>query len=94
MEFLQRGTSLAMYNCAVRSFSLRPRFKTVALFTRGREQTNTLKVAVRASLCETRPAFFDIFPRGASVPALVFVVAVDQYGNASALSNILTLNGF
>ena len=35
-----------------------------------------------------------IFPRGASVPAQVYVVAEDQYGNASAPSNILTLNGF
>jgi hypothetical protein len=35
-----------------------------------------------------------IFPRGASVPAQVYVVAVDQNGNASSPSNVLALNGF
>jgi len=35
-----------------------------------------------------------IFPRGASLPAQVWVVAVDQFGNRSAPSNVLTLNNF
>ncbi len=35
-----------------------------------------------------------IFPRGADVPAEVWVVAVDQFGNQSAPSNILTVDGF
>jgi hypothetical protein len=35
-----------------------------------------------------------IFPRGATVPAQVFVVAVDQFGNQSLPSNILTISGF
>ncbi len=35
-----------------------------------------------------------IFPRGADVPAQVWVVAVDQFGNQSAPSNILTITGF
>jgi chitin-binding protein len=35
-----------------------------------------------------------IFPRGATVPAQVWVVAVDQVGNASARSNVLTITGF
>jgi hypothetical protein len=35
-----------------------------------------------------------IFPRGATVPAQVFVVAVDQFGNQSLPSNVLTINGF
>lgn len=35
-----------------------------------------------------------IFPRGATVPAQVWVVAVDQFGNASARSNVLTITGF
>jgi hypothetical protein len=34
-----------------------------------------------------------IFPRGATLPAQVWVVAVDQSGNTSA-SNVLTLTGF
>jgi len=35
-----------------------------------------------------------IFPRGATVPAQVWVIAVDQDGNQSARSNILTITGF
>jgi hypothetical protein len=35
-----------------------------------------------------------IFPRGATVPAQVFVVAVDQFGNQSLPSNVLTISGF
>jgi hypothetical protein len=35
-----------------------------------------------------------IFPRGATVPAQVWVVAVDQFGNQSAPSNVLTITGF
>jgi hypothetical protein len=35
-----------------------------------------------------------IFPRGATVPAQVWVVAVDQFGNQSARSNVLTITGF
>jgi Fibronectin type III domain len=35
-----------------------------------------------------------IFPRGASVPAQVYVIAVDQYGNESPPSNILTIDSF
>jgi hypothetical protein len=35
-----------------------------------------------------------IFPRGANVPAQVWVVAIDQFGNQSAPSNILTITGF
>jgi len=35
-----------------------------------------------------------IFPHGATVPAQVWVVAVDQFGNQSAPSNILVLSGF
>ena len=35
-----------------------------------------------------------IFPRGATVPAQVFVVAVDQFGNRSLPSNVLTINSF
>jgi hypothetical protein len=35
-----------------------------------------------------------IFPRGATLPAQVYVVAVDQFGNTSAPSNVLTLSGF
>jgi hypothetical protein len=35
-----------------------------------------------------------IFPRGATVPAQVFVVAVDQFGNQSPPSNILTISSF
>jgi len=35
-----------------------------------------------------------IFPRGATVPAPVWVVAVDQFGNRSAPSNVLTISGF
>ena len=35
-----------------------------------------------------------IFPRGATVPTQVFVVAVDQFGNESLPSNVLTINGF
>ena len=35
-----------------------------------------------------------IFPRGADVPAQVWVVAVDQLGNTSARSNVLTVNSF
>ena len=35
-----------------------------------------------------------IFPRGATVPAQVFVVAVDQFGNQSLPSNILTIGSF
>jgi hypothetical protein len=35
-----------------------------------------------------------IFPHGATVPAQVWVVAVDQFGNQSAPSNILALSGF
>lgn len=33
-----------------------------------------------------------IFPRGATVPAQVFVVAVDQFGNQSLPSNVLTIS--
>jgi hypothetical protein len=35
-----------------------------------------------------------IFPRGATLPAQVYVVAVDNLGNVSAPSNVLILNGF
>jgi len=35
-----------------------------------------------------------IFPRGATAPAQVFVVAVDQFGNQSPPSNILTIYSF
>ena len=35
-----------------------------------------------------------IFPRGATTPAQVFVVAVDQFGNQSLPSNILTITSF
>jgi len=35
-----------------------------------------------------------IFPRGATVPAQVFVVAVDQFGNQSGPSNVLVINSF
>jgi len=35
-----------------------------------------------------------IFPRGATTPAQVFVVAVDQFGNESLPSNVLTINSF
>jgi len=35
-----------------------------------------------------------IFPRGATVPAQVFVVAVDQFGNQSPPSNILAIFSF
>jgi len=35
-----------------------------------------------------------IFPRGATLPAQVYVVAVDQFGNTSARSNVLTLSSF
>jgi len=35
-----------------------------------------------------------IFPRGATVPAQVFVVAVDQFGNQSPPSNVLTVSSF
>jgi hypothetical protein len=35
-----------------------------------------------------------IFPRGATTPAKVWVVAVDQFGNQSAPSNILTIESF
>lgn len=35
-----------------------------------------------------------IFPRGATVPSQVWVVAVDQFGNQSARSNVLTITGF
>jgi hypothetical protein len=35
-----------------------------------------------------------IFPRGATVPAQVFVVAVDQFGNQSLPSNVLTISSF
>jgi hypothetical protein len=35
-----------------------------------------------------------IFPRGATVPAQVFVVAVDNLGNISAPSNVITINSF
>jgi hypothetical protein len=35
-----------------------------------------------------------IFPRGGTLPAQVFVVAVDQFGNQSLPSNILTISSF
>lgn len=35
-----------------------------------------------------------IFPRGATTPAQVFVVAVDQFGNESEPSNVLTITSF
>jgi len=35
-----------------------------------------------------------IFPRGATLPAQVFVVAVDQFGNQSLPSNLLTISSF
>jgi hypothetical protein len=35
-----------------------------------------------------------IFPRGANLPASVFVVAVDNLGNVSAPSNVLTIDSF
>ncbi len=35
-----------------------------------------------------------IFPRGADIPAQVLVVAVDQFGNTSAPSNVLTIPYF
>jgi hypothetical protein len=35
-----------------------------------------------------------IFPRGATAPAQVFVVAVDQFGNQSPPSNVLTISSF
>jgi hypothetical protein len=35
-----------------------------------------------------------IFPRGATVPAQVFVVAVDQFGNQSLPSNVLSIFSF
>jgi hypothetical protein len=35
-----------------------------------------------------------IFPRGATVPAQVLIVAVDQFGNQSLPSNVLTISGF
>ena len=35
-----------------------------------------------------------IFSRGATVPAQVFVVAVDQFGNQSLPSNVLTISSF
>jgi hypothetical protein len=35
-----------------------------------------------------------IFPRGATLPAQVFVVAVDNHGNVSAPSNVLTIDSF
>jgi len=35
-----------------------------------------------------------IFPRGAIVPAQVWVIAVDQFGNESTPSNVLTINSF
>ena len=35
-----------------------------------------------------------IFPRGADVPAQVWAVAVDQFGNTSAPSNVLTIPYF
>jgi len=35
-----------------------------------------------------------IFPRGATTPAQVFVVAVDQFGNQSLPSNVITINSF
>ncbi|HEY6331563.1 MAG TPA: fibronectin type III domain-containing protein [Blastocatellia bacterium] len=35
-----------------------------------------------------------IFPRGATVPAPVWIVAVDQFGNQSARSNVLTIQYF
>jgi hypothetical protein len=35
-----------------------------------------------------------IFPRGATVPAKVYVVAVDRFGNTSAPSNVLTISSF
>lgn len=35
-----------------------------------------------------------IFPRGADLPAQVWVVAVDQFGNQSAPSNVLTIDSF
>jgi hypothetical protein len=35
-----------------------------------------------------------IFPRGAAIPAQVYVVAVDNLGNVSAPSNVLTITSF
>jgi hypothetical protein len=35
-----------------------------------------------------------IFPRGANIPAQVWVVALDQLGNQSAPSNVLTISSF
>ena len=53
---------------------------------------NDSSVASEGTAGQTQNIY--ISPRGATTPAQVFVVAVDQFGNESLPSNVLTINSF